>query len=403
MPAHPLLLLLTGATLLSAGPLRTVPWNGKAGAVSFTFDDNCASQVANVLPSLKKRGLHATFFVTGGFSSSVATWKQAALDGNELGNHTASHKDLSGMDSATATEEISGHAAALRAIDPSVEALTLAYPYCATNDLVDRLTDRENLIARTCGGTAQFAWKSVPSNWMRMTSFIVSDDANAAAALTGIDAAARDSSWFVTLNHGVGGDWLAVTAAQVDSMFDRAKGRDLWIGTYQEVAAYWRAAKVLDTATTRTSGNGWSLRWNSPHPRMPRRVSVRIRLDSATFGTAPQVLQGGNAIPPNGDGTWTVDFMQLSLQIQPASSLALPKSSARGPRIERTSTGLRITGLAEAGTWSAHALDGQILGKGALAPDGSGSQRIELDAPGVLFLTLATASGKQTARIMVAK
>ena len=74
MPAHPMLLLLTGATLLSAGPLRTVPWNGKAGAVSFTFDDNCASQITNVLPSLKSRGLHATFFVTGGVSSAAATW-----------------------------------------------------------------------------------------------------------------------------------------------------------------------------------------------------------------------------------------------------------------------------------------------------------------------------------------
>ena len=307
------------------------------------------------------------------------------------------------MDSATASEEIAGHAAALRAIDPSVEALTLAYPYCATNSLIDRITARESLIARTCGGTARFAWQGAPSNWLRMTSFIASDAASAPAALNGIDAAAGDSSWFLTLNHGVSGDWMAVTTAQVDSMFDRAKGRDLWIGTYQEVAAYWRAAKVLDTATTRTSGNGWSLRWKSPHPRMPRRVPVRIRLDSATFGTAPQVLQAGNAIQPNGDGTWNVDFMQLSLQILPTNALSLPQRSAQRPRIERTSTGLRLTGLAEGGTWSAHALDGQSLERGTLSPDGSGSQHIKLGTSGAQLLTLATASGTQTVRIVVTK
>lgn len=402
MHLDPKLLALTllGACALQAAPLRPVAWNGKPGAVSFTFDDNCASQIANVLPSLKSRGLHATFFVTGGFSSSAATWKQAALDGNELGNHTVSHKDLSGMDSAKATQEIANQAATLRALDPSVEALSLAYPYCNTSELVDRITARENLIARTCGGSARFPWKSAPSNWMRMTSFIVTDDATAAAALTGIDAAARDSSWFVTLNHGIGGDWMYITPIQLDSMFDRAKGRDLWIGTYQEVAAYWRAAKVLDTVTATPASQGWTLSWLSPHPKMPRSVPVRIRLDTVLFGASPRLLQGGNEIVRERDGSWLVDFMKRSLQVLPAAPTGIPETDpSRGLRSRRTAEGLRLDGIPGAGTWSARSLDGRLVGHGSLSPDRDGSQLLELDAGGILFLTIHTAMGTRTVRI----
>jgi peptidoglycan/xylan/chitin deacetylase (PgdA/CDA1 family) len=387
----------------NAAPVKTVPWNGKAGAVSFTFDDNCASQVTNVLPSLKKRGITGTFFVTGGFSGALSTWKQAAMDGNELGNHTVSHPNLTTLsDSASIAKEIIDQAIALRAVDPSVEAVTLAYPNCATNALIDRITDRENIIARTCGGSAQFAWTSKPSNWMRATSFIVSDDASAEAALTSIDAAATSGSWLVTLNHGVGGDWLAITAAQADSMFDRAIARKTWIAPYQTVAAYWRASQVMDTVTAKATATGWSMSWVSPHPKMPRKVALRIRLDSAVFGTSVTVTQNGTAIAREADGSHVIDFMQKTLAITKVGSIGIgtmPKEGARSVRTWRDGNRLRIEGLPEGRwSWSLKNLSGRTVGQvnASESKDGRSAQ-FEIDAREGMLVVLGRSEGSMLA------
>lgn len=111
-----------------ANPTTTVSWNGDKGAVSFTFDDGCGSQLTNVIPALKQRGLHATFCIPGFATSS--TWVDVAKDGNEIANHTVSHLNLTEQDSATIFTEISGQTKALQNLDASIFASTLAYPGC---------------------------------------------------------------------------------------------------------------------------------------------------------------------------------------------------------------------------------------------------------------------------------
>lgn len=342
------LLLLLGASVW-ASPVTTVPWNGHKGAVTFTFDDGCPTQLTNVLPALKARGQTATFFLIGNsaFTGKQAEWKAAALAGHELGNHTTLHDQLNSLDSAKITAEIRDQALALRAVDPAVEAVTLAYPYCGTNDLVNRIANRENIIARTCGGDGLFAWNSKPTEWMSMTSFILQDDASVPAALTQIDKAAADNSWLVTLNHGIGGDWNYIGTAQAISMFDRAVAAKVWVSTYQNVAAYWRASKTMDTVTARQTSTGWDLAWTSPHPRMPRSVRLRIKLDTATFGSTAQLSQNGTPIARESDGSYVIDFMKLALSVSRTSSRSPRNHQETRPSIVRTSNhgDLRIDGI----------------------------------------------------------
>ncbi len=297
---------------ITAAPVTTVPWHGYKGAVSFTFDDGCQSQLTNVVPALKSRNIHATFFLIGVPTSNKAAWIQVARDGNEIGNHTYTHPNLttiSNLDSIT--NEIVNEAKALRALDTSIQCVTLAYPNCATNTQIDAIADQENIIARTCGGDAHFAWSSEPSNWVALTSETQSGD----PVLTGIDDAAKNSSWYVTLNHGVGGDWLSVDVSAVTAMFDRAITDSLWIETYQNVAAYWRAKFTMDTIKAVRNATGWNLSWTSPHPRMPRSVPLIIKLDPATFGTALYVYQNNKQIPKRPDGSYLIEFMNKALTI----------------------------------------------------------------------------------------
>ena len=64
---------LAGYTM--ATPIKTIPWNGHIGAVSFTFDDALENQVQNLKPVLDKLpDVHVTFFLTSmgdGFRKSA--------------------------------------------------------------------------------------------------------------------------------------------------------------------------------------------------------------------------------------------------------------------------------------------------------------------------------------------
>ena len=73
-------------------------WPGdRLAAISLTFDDGINSDLDFAGPILKKHHLHGTFFVTTGmgpWQKRKSEWKQLALDGNEIANHTVHHPCL---------------------------------------------------------------------------------------------------------------------------------------------------------------------------------------------------------------------------------------------------------------------------------------------------------------------
>jgi peptidoglycan-N-acetylglucosamine deacetylase len=76
-----------------------LPWQGKKCAVVLTYDDAIDQQLDNAVPVLDSLNLKATFYITA-FSSSMQSrmneWKQLAVRGHELGNHTLFHPCLGG-------------------------------------------------------------------------------------------------------------------------------------------------------------------------------------------------------------------------------------------------------------------------------------------------------------------
>ncbi len=71
-----------------------VPWQGKECAVVLTYDDAIDQHLDNAVPVLDSLGLKASFYITAS-SPSIQTrmkeWKQLAVNGHELGNHTLFH------------------------------------------------------------------------------------------------------------------------------------------------------------------------------------------------------------------------------------------------------------------------------------------------------------------------
>ncbi len=72
----------------------TFRWPGDAvAAISLTFDDGLASQLAVGVPLLNRHGVRATFYVnpSDDYPAQLAGWRAAFLAGHEIGNHTVRH------------------------------------------------------------------------------------------------------------------------------------------------------------------------------------------------------------------------------------------------------------------------------------------------------------------------
>jgi len=103
--------------------------DNKNASVVLTFDDWSAGHPAIVVPELKKRNMNATFFVV---SSIVTNWSSivnASKDGNEIGNHTKTHPDISKLTDAQLDAEVKFADSVINKNVPTQKISTFDYPF----------------------------------------------------------------------------------------------------------------------------------------------------------------------------------------------------------------------------------------------------------------------------------
>jgi peptidoglycan/xylan/chitin deacetylase (PgdA/CDA1 family) len=67
---------------------------GCEGAVSLTFDDGSPSQLDKAIPLLNEHNVKATFYINprgDDWKERLKPWRDVALAGHEVGNHTVNH------------------------------------------------------------------------------------------------------------------------------------------------------------------------------------------------------------------------------------------------------------------------------------------------------------------------
>jgi peptidoglycan/xylan/chitin deacetylase (PgdA/CDA1 family) len=307
---------LSGALSAHAGPVTTVPWNGHTGAVSFTYDDARTSQLPILIPQLDSLKVKATFFIasagTGGdFEQKKSEWLKVAQKGHELANHTRNHVNVPADPGAAAI--ITDMAVYMRGLDPSIQAVTFAYPNCNVNGKTG--VGGESFIARGCGDT-RYAWNTQPTDWMNLPALLLTPTSES-NGVSSLNAAKSGNTWAPMLSHDVKAspDQYSITPQTNLKLLQTAIANALWIDTYETVGAYYRAHFAMDAATATATAEGWTLAWTSPHPKMPKSVILRVKLSAETFGTSFTAQQGGVTLAPESDGTYLIDFMKLSLTI----------------------------------------------------------------------------------------
>ena len=345
---------LTGLSM-AATPIKTIPWNGHVGAVSFTFDDALENQVKNLKPILDEMtDIHVTFFLTemgDGLKQNAAGFAALAKAGHEIGNHAKSHGHLSGITSnEELEEEIVKFADTIEQVlaenGANTNVVSFATPFCENNNQVKIVIDSRHFINRDCGWHGRNEWDEQP-DWLTLKAKVwTRSGATVDEMLSSMDTAAfignfeganpwdvqiKGDTWLVVLNHGVTddqGDDYAIDPADIKKIFERAIEDKLWIAPFGTIGAYYRAHFIIDAATSTDTDNGFTVSWKIPNEHMPASVPLRVNIDTQSVGEKAIVEQDGKKIAPESDGSYIIEFMSKSLTVRKPNGNESPSDSS---------------------------------------------------------------------------
>jgi peptidoglycan/xylan/chitin deacetylase (PgdA/CDA1 family) len=248
------MVLLSTPGAAAADPAPSWP-GGKRAAIVLTYDDAVPSQLDVALPQLEAAGLRGTFFLQGDNVKprDVPRWRAAALAGHELGNHTLFHPCPAAMlpdrdfhaaerhDARTMLAEIAVMNSLLVAIDGRDGARTLSFPCSQTlaggADYTDALRQSGLIRYARTGGDA---WTSVVSDFaaldpLDVPSYGPVDRPSGAELIRYVERVEAAGGLGVLQFHGVGGDYLEVSAEAHQELLDYLKAHDIWVAGFREV------------------------------------------------------------------------------------------------------------------------------------------------------------------------
>ena len=338
-----------------ASPIKTIPWNGHVGAVSFTFDDALENQVKNLKPILDElTDIHVTFFLTemgNGLKQNAAGFAALAKAGHEIGNHAKSHGHLSGITSnEELEEEIVKFADTIEQVlaenGANTNVVSFATPFCENNNQVKIVIDSRHFINRDCGWHGRNEWDEQP-DWLALKAKVwTRSGATLPEMLSSMDTAAfignfeganpwdvqiKGGTWLVVLNHGVTddqGDDYAIDPADIKNIFERAIEDKLWIAPFGTIGAYYRAHFIIDQTIETPTEDGFTVDWDIPNVYMPKSVPLRVNIDTQSVGEKAIVEQDGKKIAPESDGSYIIEFMSKSLTVRKPNGNESPSDSS---------------------------------------------------------------------------
>lgn len=309
--------------------ITAIPWNGHKSAASFTFDDAYESHITQLFPLVQKKGIQVTCFLTGDsyyLRHNYEKFLAMAQAGHEMGNHTETHPKLTQLSDSERRREILEYRKFLQDKLPGLPFNVFGTPYCDNNEEVQKIIGQEHYISRDCRGYGRIIWDK-EINWLSMDSKAWQRSLNTVEEFQQIARDTYDAGeWIIYMNHGVDYDKnndYSIDPEDLEKIIQQVKDLDMWIAPFGTVGAYHRASFALSAATVSNckNGTGVKISWTLPHPKMPQRVPVRIRLNSTelaefTKQDTYRIYQKGIEQKPNADGSYTIEFMDLELEIR---------------------------------------------------------------------------------------
>jgi len=228
--------------------------NGAKAAVVLTYDDALSSHLDIALPALDAVGLKGTFFLIGSAlrPEQIGRWREAAAQGHELGNHTirhacpqANYPPARKLDTSEAYDgemmlaEIRTMNTMLAAIDGKLQhgfATPCGEHMAGGVDYLPALR-ASGLVryTRSAGwpGGKVLDPMDVPCRWF-------DEKTTGAEMIAAVESAARNGDLLVLGFHGVGGDYLRVSAEAHAQLLAYLKEHadTIWVAPFSTVMDY---------------------------------------------------------------------------------------------------------------------------------------------------------------------
>jgi peptidoglycan/xylan/chitin deacetylase (PgdA/CDA1 family) len=233
-------------------------WPGEAqAAVSLTYDDGVDSGLDQAIPDLEKAGFRGTFYLTIGNSqvpSRKADWKNAFLNGHEIGNHTLKHPcrgpghehNLEAYTPPSIRREVLLAAAWLNQNIGIDDDRTFAYPcgHIAIGNPPDEDSFSSAVLA--CHFAARLAGGGindpahVATNLLRIKAEAIGypHGQEVGPFIEFFEQAARLRGWAVVVFHGIGDQWLPTERVVHQQLIEHLQDRRFWVAPVKEVARY---------------------------------------------------------------------------------------------------------------------------------------------------------------------
>lgn len=252
-------------TALSAQTKKTFEWpNGAKAAIALTYDDGLPSHIDTVAPMLKKYNFKATFYPTVSSPSlyeHMDQWKNLAIEGHELGNHTVYHpcqkskkgmewvKDYYDLDKYTSdqiAEEIKLANTLLLALDGKKNR-SFAYPcahYFAGGESYQDFIASEFSAARGASGVQEPLINVADIDLSNVQSWAPNNHSGE-DLISYIKEIIKHETFSTITFHGVGAEHLRVSTAGHEKMlqFLDANRDKIWVGTFEEITEYIEAKR----------------------------------------------------------------------------------------------------------------------------------------------------------------
>jgi len=334
-------------TLRSPGTICKWLDNKKASVV-LTFDDWSAGHPAIVVPEFKKRNMTGTFFV---ISSTVSNWTpilNAAKDGNEIGNHTKTHPDITKLTTLELDAEVKYTDSVINKNIPIQKVSTFDYPYGTYNSTVIKYLENLNYLGARgvypSSGNYTYNFAPTIDDYFKVLTFAMTSTTSITSYGSELKNIIKNGGMLTVLYHSVNSptvvdnNYAMVAQSDLQQQLDTIQSlrSKVWVTTFANALKYHRevrCASLVEVASPTT--DKWvinltdtitdSVLYNQP-------LSIILRLSGKKYD---MIKQGGKilkidsvfndtimfkAVPNKGNITLSVSRINVKSTVTPLQS-----------------------------------------------------------------------------------
>jgi hypothetical protein len=298
---------------------KVLPWNNHPAAASLTFDDSRSVHLDVAIPELNKRHLRATFFLIVSKTTRIDDWRKAHLQGHEIGNHSVSHEHATDLNEASEELQVED---AKKFLDSNFasDTLTFAYPYTEVTSGLLYWVKRYDFAARGGRGDGSLVYikSDAQPDWYDLPSQPSYTKYDATVYKSWIDRTIAMNAWTAVQILGIGDPATGFepipsgTFIEFLDYLKAAESRGLWVAPFGEVAAYFRAQKILDAVRPQVANGVETFTWQLPTP-FPNGVVLKVAMNGSPHA---RLYQAGHELHRNKDGSYSVSFDSRELIVK---------------------------------------------------------------------------------------